>query len=493
MNRLPRKTVATILSHCCNLSARPEPRRLEPRRPRLEALEGRTLMSATPLQATLTQTTAFVASTPAAAAQTLPSANLPIGALTRFNITELRSAYGLKGLSYTTNHGNVPCDGRGQTIAIIDKGDDPYIFNELATFNQKMNLPGCTLTVQKEIFNGRAPAKATTGWAGEIAMDVEFAHAFAPAANIVLYEANEADFVGLYQCVDWARHAAGVTVVSMSFGIDGETSHEGAIDGLFTTPSGHAGVTFVASAGDHGRPSYPATSPNVLSVGGTQVTTLNGGLYTETVWNDGYDKSGKYWSTGGGYSRFEAEPSYQANYQRTGLRGAVDVALNAEANVWGYSVIEGGWQLMGGTSAAAPEMAGIVAVANQGRAITGRGSFAGVNAAIYALPSSDFHDITIGHNGYYSAFGGWDTVSGRGSPQAGPMLSHLANSNIGATPQYGVNSFVGVNALRQYSGYYFAASAQATSNAADHSATGNSPKTLSADLVDAVLRNAGNL
>jgi subtilase family serine protease len=262
----------------------------------------------------------------------------------------------------------------------------------------------------------------------------------------------------------------------MSWGIDHEVAGVGSIDGIFTTPKGHTGVTFVAAAGDHGVPSYPATSPNVLAVGGTTLSMFTNQYYGETVWNAGYDKSNVYWSTGGGYSKYEGKPTYQAGAERTGYRGAVDVSLNAAQNLLIYTSAIGWGYYGGGTSAATPEMAAIVAVANEGRALAGRTSFYGVNSALYALPSSDFHDVTAGHNGYYSAGAGWDPVTGRGSPVADRLIRDLVNSGSWYTPQYGVSNFVGVGTLRAHSSTYFRSSVAVDASlsvaAADIAATG---------------------
>src|SRR5262249_40331918 len=153
---------------------------------------------------------------------------------------------------------------------------------------------------------------------------------------------------------------------------------------------------------------------NVLSVGGTKLSMYNNQYYTESVWNNGTGSDRQWWASGGGYSKVEPEPAYQSGVQRSGKRGAVDVSANAEPNTYIYS--QGKWILEGGRSAATPEWAAMIAIADEGRAVYGRGSFAGVNQAIYSLPAVDFHDITSGNNGYYYAGAGWDPVTGRGTP-----------------------------------------------------------------------------
>src|SRR5205807_8802787 len=113
------------------------------------------------------------------------------------------------------------------------------------------------------------------GWEGETALDVEWAHAIAPGANIVLVEASSASDTDLFAAVNWARQQAGVSAISMSWGSDDNASFASYDQNLsnkyLVTPAGHAGITFVASSGDSGVPSFPSTSPNVLAVGGTDL------------------------------------------------------------------------------------------------------------------------------------------------------------------------------------------------------------------------------
>jgi subtilase family serine protease len=120
--------------------------------------------------------------------------------------------------------------------------------------------------------NGTANFPATdptNGWALETALDVEWAHALAPKANILLVEASSNLMSDLLTAVNYARNRPGVSAVSMSWGT-GEFAGEATYDGFFTTPAGHTGVTFLASTGDDGTPGgYPAYSPNVVAVGGT--------------------------------------------------------------------------------------------------------------------------------------------------------------------------------------------------------------------------------
>src|SRR5262249_50727787 len=163
-------------------------------------------------------------------------------------------------------------------IAIVDAYDDPNIAGDLQKFDAAFGLPNPSFTKVNQTGGTKLPA-ANSGWATEIALDVEWAHAIAPGAKIVLVEANSSSMSDLMTAVNTARNYAGVVAVSMSWG-GGEFSSEVNYDSYFTTPAGHTGVSFFASSGDTGAPaSYPESSPNVVAVGGTTLH-LNGSTYS---------------------------------------------------------------------------------------------------------------------------------------------------------------------------------------------------------------------
>ena len=211
----------------------------------------------------------------------------------------------------------------------------------------------------------------------------------------------------------------------MSFG-GSETSSETGMDSFFTTPAGHPGVTFIASTGDTGAPGeYPAYSPNVLAVGGTQFNTTD--TYTgETGWSDG----------GGGISAVESQPAYQKGVvtQSSTQRTIPDVSMDANTPVAIYDSYDLGsstpWGGVIGTSLAAPMWAGIIAIADQGRKLANLPSLDGATQtlpAIYALPQSDFNDVTSGGNGNGQFAGpGYDLVTGRGTPIPSLLIPDLA-------------------------------------------------------------------
>ncbi len=331
---------------------------------------------------------------------------------------QVRNAYGFAPLS---------ADGTGQTIAIVDAYDDSqYIQNDLAAFDAEFNLPAPP-KFQIIYAQGSKPAQ-NTGWQEEMSLDVEWAHAIATNANILLVEAADSSFGNLLQAVQVAVSPPyNATVVSMSWG-GGEFSGETGYDSYFTAP----GVTYVASAGDSAEGViWPAASPNVVAVGGTTLTlNSSGGYGSETAWAD----------SGGGISAYEALPAWQMGWSSylTRLRGLPDVSYLADPNSGVYVVYRGQWYEFGGTSVGAPQWAALFALANQGRG----SALSGANAAIYSVANnitgsgnlytinpSDFHDIASGNNGSDAddrAVTGYDLVTGVGSPLAGGVVPALS-------------------------------------------------------------------
>jgi subtilase family serine protease len=326
---------------------------------------------------------------------------------------QVKAAYGFNSVRF----GSVVGNGAGQTIAIVDAYNDPNIKNDLAKFDATFGLAAPPSFKVVNQSGGSSLPQNDTGWAGEIALDVEWAHAIAPAANILLVEASSATMSALDAALDYARSATGVVVVSNSWG-GSEFSTEKSQDVHFTTPAGHAGVTFTVAAGDSGAGAeYPSSSPEVLSVGGSTLRLTSTGAYSsESVWSGG----------GGGTSRYEGVPSYQSSLG-VSMRGAPDVSYDANPYT-GFAIYDtyggSGWAQYGGTSAGAPQWAALIAIADQGRALTGKGSLANAQDALYSLSHSDFHDIASGSNGY-RATSGYDLASGLGSPIANLVIRDL--------------------------------------------------------------------
>ena len=342
-----------------------------------------------------------------------------------YSPSQIRHAYGFDLLSCA---GANTC-GAGQTIAIVDAYDDPNAESDLKTFSKTYGLPDCTTAngCFSKVFASGSKVRADQGWSLEISLDVQWAHAIAPGAKILLVEAPNNQLSSLMSAVDVAV-SKGAMVVSMSWG-SSEFSGESGYDNHFSK----AGVVFFASSGDSGSTSYPAASPYVIGVGGTTLRLDSTGnlISAETAWS----------GSGGGRSAYENEPSYQSSYGITttgGKRGIPDVSYNADPNT-GVSVYDSvgyqgqkGWFVIGGTSAGSPQWAALAAIAApavpDGNALYNAASTTTTDPTTgkteYAL---NYRDVTSGSNsGGYSSGSGYDLVTGLGSPLANNLISYLA-------------------------------------------------------------------
>jgi subtilase family serine protease len=403
---------------------------------------------------------------------------------------QIRGAYlGSSGINFD----GIVGDGSGQTIAIIDPYDDPdfvnstasnYTSSDLYLFDQYFGLPnppsftkygiarshGGNYTVSTTLppTDPNGPYDSTGNYGDELetSLDVEWAHVMAPMAKIVLIESN--GFTYIYDAVQAADNLSGVNVVSMSFGGDenqpgiGSASEESQLN---TTYFNKGTITYVASAGDSGaygnsanseqnsiEPQFPASSSNVLTAGGTTLSVTSSNAWSsEITWGDGTG-SGSYGGGGGGTSMYESKPSYQtALLGSGGNREYPDIALNANTST-GVPVLDSwddgtgtGWVagVVGGTSLAAPLMAGLVSIADQGRALDGLPTLnsngngnVDIHSLLYSLAGSstsynaDFHDIVsglaIGPSPTYSPATGYDLASGLGSPNADDLVFDLS-------------------------------------------------------------------
>ncbi|MGM9483331.1 S53 family peptidase [Roseateles sp. NT4] len=378
-------------------------------------------------------------------------------AMTVYTPAQIRAAYGQPALPPSTTGltaAQAAQLGAGQTIYIVNAKHDPNIAAELAAFNAKFGLPTCsnrTLAANASLplaaasttscelvvaYSSSAGALTATapaydsGWATEIALDVQWAHATAPLARLVLIEAPDAGVSSLSKAVALANKM-GAGVVSMSFGA-AEGSWVSSYDSNFAT----AGMSYLAATGDDGAAvSWPSVSTKVVAVGGTTLTYTGSGARSESTWT----------GTGGGTSAYVALPSYQSGtiggYAK---RAVADVAFNADPNSGQYvALIAQGstttrWVSAGGTSLATPQWAGLLAVANAMRAASSKALLGQPHSALYqqigAVPtqySAVFKDVSTGSNGSCTACAaktGYDTPTGWGTPNVSALWTSLSGA-----------------------------------------------------------------
>jgi subtilase family serine protease len=298
--------------------------------------------------------------------------------------------------------------GAGETIALVDAYNDPNAPSDLNKFSAQYGLPSectggatppsCFNFAQVNQTGGSSLPATNASWDLEISLDIEWAHAIAPAANILLVEATSTSLANLLTAEQYA--GAHANYVSNSWG-SSEFSGEASDDSYFTRP----GVSYFAAAGDTASSLlWPSASPDVISVGGTSLTLTTGGsLAQEAAWSSG----------GGGCSRYEPASVSQStgSVSCAGKRATPDLSLDADPNS-GASVYDSvsysgqsGWWTVGGTSASTVLVAADAAV-------TG----ADVNASyVYASPANiPFRDIILGSNGH-PALTGYDLATGLGS------------------------------------------------------------------------------
>ena len=362
--------------------------------------------------------------------------------------------------------------GKGRTIVIVDSFGSPSIRNDLKVFDQKWGFPDPTLNV---ISFGKIPTfdpgnVTMDGWAEETTLDVEYAHAIAPGANILLVETPVAETEGVTGFPEMMNaeqyvidHNLG-DVISQSFGATENTfpgftqsnySELLSLRYAFADAARHH-VTVLAASGDSGATndeadgatlypyraiSWPSSDPLVTSVGGTQLLLAQDGnkIRPDQVWNDTYGAGG------GGVSSIFPRPGYQGGVATIvgNRRGTPDISMSADVSggCWVYESFEPsrkGWEILGGTSEATPIFAGVVALADQ---LAGH-RLGNINAALYALGAASqtkndagrtgIVDVTTGGNSYgskvtgYSAAPGYDLASGWGTIDAARFVPALA-------------------------------------------------------------------
>ena len=395
-----------------------------------------------------------------------------------YGVAQVRRAYGLPAL-YANG-----VTGRGATIVIVDSYGSPTIQNDLSAFDRAYRLPA---PPKFQIIRpaGRIPAydpasSDMVGWAGETTLDVEWAHAVAPGANILLVETPVSETEGVHgfpQIIAAEKyvlnHHLG-DVISQSFSATEETFPSKAtvqtLRGAYELAQKDH-VTVLTASGDAGAAdvgldqttyyafrvtSWPDSDPLVTGVGGTQLHfTARGAPAAPTVWNDTYNTKANEFTdgnagpnplaSGGGLSIFFTRPAYQNSVRDVvgGSRGVPDISMSAACNgaVDTYSSYQGapdGWSPECGTSEATPLFAGIVALADQ---VAGH-SLGLINPALYQLAAQHkpgIVDVTKGNNtvsftqdGHeqtvtgFTARPGYDLATGLGTVNAPYFVPELA-------------------------------------------------------------------
>ena len=394
-----------------------------------------------------------------------PQATAIIGAV--HTPAQIRAAYGLPALpaaGTTINAAMAATLGAGQTIYLIDAYHDATALSDLNAFSAKFGLPTCAnvaiattatlpLATPPSSCTFSAVTSTTLGmmtsavpaynatWIPESKLDVQWAHAIAPLARIVLIEMPTSMSTDILGAGLLARKL-GPGVVSMSFG-SAEAGWAPSVDYYFTG----TGMTYVAAAGDSGsQVLWPAVSPNVVAVGGTSLNWSGSGARYEAAWL----------KTGGGLSAYEALPSWQSGVTPAGgsalaRRAVPDVSFNANPMTGEYVALTlpgdaTVWNAYGGTSIAAPQWAGVIAVANAVRAANAKPAIGDIHATLYksiaTVPgtyASTMADVIDGTNGTCAtcrAGAGFDQATGWGTPNAMQLVAVLSGTTapLVATP-----------------------------------------------------------
>jgi kumamolisin len=336
-------------------------------------------------------------------------------------------------------------NGAGQTIGIIELGGG-YNASDLSTYFAGLGIaePRVTaVSVDGATNTPNLPSSPTDPNAdGEVALDIEVAGSIAPGANIAVYFTPNTS-QGFIDALTTAIHDTAngpPSVISISWGSaeSNWTSQSMTVLDEACQSAVALGISITVASGDNGSSDgesgnnvdFPASSPHVLGCGGTELITANGAIQQEVVWND-QPQGG---ASGGGVSSVFPIPPWQmkSNVPKpptsSGGRGVPDVAGDASPET-GYNVLfDGQSAVVGGTSAAAPLWAALIALLNQRC-----GSNIGfANLALYQNAENGFHDIIQGNNGSYSAGPGWDPCTGLGSPNGSQLSQIFATATAGA-------------------------------------------------------------
>lgn len=329
--------------------------------------------------------------------------------------------------------------GQGQCIALIELGGG-YRADDLSAYFGQLGITPPQVTAVSVDGGANTPQGTPDGPDGEVMLDIEIAGAIAPAAKVAVYFAPNTDR-GFHDAITTAIHDAtnAPSVISISWGSAESAWTAQALQSFNAAfaAAGQLGVTVCCAAGDNGSSDgvtdgkahvdFPASSPYVLGCGGTSLTGSGNTIQSEVAWNNP-----GHGATGGGISDTFPLPAWQdgaqvppsANPGAHVGRGVPDVAGDADPAT-GYQVrVDGQDVVFGGTSAVAPQWAGLIALLN-GRLGKAVGY---LNPLLYtqAGGTAVFHDITSGNNGAYTAGPGWDACTGWGSPDGAALLKLLS-------------------------------------------------------------------
>ena len=410
--------------------------------------------------------------------------------------TQIYAAYNLNPLYSEGVYGN------GETIVVVDSYGSPTALSDLQTFSSTFGLPvpntpgGPSFTIYypsgSPTYN-KAAHGTQEGWAEETSLDLQWAHTIAPMANIVLVAANPEEtqgvqgFPSIFKGEQWAVQNYPGSVISQSFSVT-EQSFPGnsagpqiaKFDQVYQLAVANH-VTLLAATGDSGTANtiggqgaskgksvpyptvtWPPSDPLVTAAGGTWLQygwtwnpssptdmsfTTTPGSRTEAVWNEPFLPA----AGGRGQSVLFPTPSFQGGISQSildGARGVPDISWNAAVDggvlvYLGFLGSSSGFYIIGGTSAATPQLAGLIALTNQVADMKGKQHVGWLNPLLYELPSSAFNDVvpqtfgtvTISDNSLYgsgipgySALTGYDLATGFGSPNGATFVNDLANA-----------------------------------------------------------------
>ncbi|MCC9307989.1 putative Ig domain-containing protein [Kitasatospora sp. RB6PN24] len=346
------------------------------------------------------------------------------------------SGYGPSQYDGAYNLNKVGADGTGVKVALWEF--DGYKSSNLTTYDNQYGLTGPA--VQTVSVDGANYDSAPGDGQGEVELDSEIVRGVAPKATQLIYEAPNSD----QGEIDMAAKIVSdnqASVISISWGScepDTTASLMNTVANSFKQAAAQGQSAYSASGDDGSRDctrstsganvkavDYPASDPNVTGVGGTNLQLSGTGFGSESAWS----------TAGGGVSTQFAKPSWQTGTGVSGtMRTVPDVSSNADPNsgfaIYTQGTSAPGWQVYGGTSAAAPLWSGYTALFNQKAKAAGKANLGQANPALYQVANSSaygtaFHDVTSGANQDFSAKTGYDQVTGWGSPVADALTTAL--------------------------------------------------------------------